>query len=86
VPAADLPKIGLATYWSVVRPCRPGVRREDVDRLAAVGRIFLVLAAIRWVSPELAHPEALCLIRPMAWLRSYQQRLAASVQELETLT
>jgi len=86
VPAIDLTKIDLSVYWSVVRQCWRDAPIETVRRLAAVGRIFLVLAAIRWASPELAHPEAQCLLRPMAWLRSYRERLANSVRELEALT
>ncbi len=86
VPAVDLPLIDLPTYWSAVRPCWPGVRLEDVRRLAAVGRILLQLAGIRWVSPELAHPQALCLIRPMAWLRVFHSRLLDAVRELGALT
>jgi len=86
VPAVDLPLIDLPTYWSAVRPYWPGVRLEDVRRLAAVGRVLLQLAAIRWVSPELAHPKALCLIRPMAWLRVFHSRLLDALRELGTLT
>jgi Phosphotransferase enzyme family len=86
VPAADLPLLDLATYWSVVRAAWPGVRREDVERIAAVGRIFQQLAAIRWVSPSLAHAEALCLVRPMSWLRDMQQRLVDATGSLEALT
>jgi len=86
VPAVDLPLIDLSTYWSVVRPCWPAVRLADIRRLAAVGRTLLQLAAIRWVSPELGQPEALCLVRPMAWLRAYHERLVAAIQELKALT
>ena len=82
VPAVDLTKIDLGTYWSVVHPCWPDVRLEDVQRLAAVGRIFLQLAAIRWVSPELAYDSGLYLSRPMSWLRVFHTRLAEAVTEL----
>ena len=86
VPAADLPLVDLPTYWSAVRPCWPHVRLEDVQRLAIVGRIFLQLAGIRWVSPELAYNRALYLSRPTAWLRVLHQRLADAVRDLEALT
>jgi len=86
VPAVDLPLIDLSTYWSVVRRCWPAVRLADIRRLAAVGRTLLQLAAIRWVSPELGQPQALCLIRPMAWLRVFHERLVAAIRELKALT
>jgi aminoglycoside phosphotransferase (APT) family kinase protein len=86
VPAPDLTLVDLPTYLSVVRPSWPGVRLEDVQRLAAVGRIFQQLAGIRWVSPELAHPQAQCLIRPMSWLRVLHERLVAAQHELGALT
>ena len=82
VPAVDLTRIDLSTYWSVVRCCWPDVRLEEVRRLTAVGRLFLQLAAIRWVSPELAYDSGLYLKRPMSWLRIFHDRLADAVAEL----
>ena len=81
VPAVDLTRIDLPTYWSVVRSCWPTVRLEDLRRLAALGRIFLQLAAIRWVSPELAYDAPLYLSRPLSWLRVLHGRLADAVLE-----
>ena len=85
VPAVDLIRIDLVTYWSVLQPSWPDVRLEDVRRLAAVGRVFRQLAAIRWVSPQLAYDTGLCLSRPMSWLRIYHARLADAVRELGAL-
>ena len=82
VPAVDLTRIHLLTYWSVVRPSWPTVQLEDVRRLAAAGRIFLQLAGIRWVSPELAYNTAPYLRRPMSWLRVFHGRLTDAVLEL----
>jgi len=85
VPAVDLIRVDLPTYWSVVQPSWPDVRLEDVRRLAAVGRVLRPLAAIRWVSPELAYDAPRCLVRPVTWLRIYHGRLADAVRELEAL-
>jgi len=82
VPAVDLTAIDLTTYWSVVQPWWPDAWLDDVRRLAAVGRIFLQLAAIRWASPELAYDSALYLSRPMSWLRIFKGRLTDAVREL----
>ena len=85
VPAADLARIDLPTYWSVVRSAWPDLRLEDVRRLAAVGRIFLELVAIRWISPQLAYDSAAFLSRPLSWLRIMHGRLRDAMQELEAI-
>jgi len=53
-----------------------------VRRLGAVGRIFLELIGIRWVSPQLAYDSPLYLSRPMSWLRVMHGRLSEAVREL----
>ena len=82
-PAADLTRIDLPTYCSVVRSAWPDVELDDVRRLAAVGRVFLQLAALHWVSPELAYETPLYLSRPMSWLRVLHGRLADAVLALD---
>ncbi len=85
IPAADLARIDLPTYWSVVRSVWHHVRLEDVRRLGVVGRIFRELVAIRWVSPQLAYDSPLYLSRPISWLRIMHGRLSDAVRELGTL-
>ena len=85
VPAADLARIDLPTYWSVVRSVWPDVRLEDVRRLGAMGRIFLELVGIRWVSPQLVYDSPLYLSRPMSWLRVMHGRLSDAVRELRAV-
>ncbi len=82
IPAADLARIDLPTYWSVVRSVWHHVRLEDVRRLGVVGRIFRELVAIRWVSPQLAYDSPLYLSRPISWLRIMHDRLSDAVREL----
>ena len=86
VPAVDLPKIDLPAYCDTVRSAWPGVRLEDVRRLAAVGVVFLQLAAIHWVSPELAYDRADHLVRPMSWLRVLHERLEQGLADLRGLS
>ena len=86
VPAVDLTRIDLPTYWATVRPAWPVVQLEHVRRLAAVGRVLLQLVAIHWVSPELRYDSPLYLRRPMSWIRAYQLRLAEAVRQLEEET
>src|SRR5439155_14560323 len=85
IPAADLARIDLPTYWSVVRSVWHDVRLEDVRRLGVVGRIFRELVAIRWVSPQLAYDSPHHLSRPISWLRIMHGRLSDAVRELGAL-
>ena len=86
IPAADLTRIDLPTYWATVRSAWPAVQLEQVRRLAAVGRVLLQLVAIHWVSPELRYDSPLYLRRPMSWVRAYHERLGAAVRRLEEET
>ena len=86
VPAADLARIDLPAYWSVVRSVWPDVRLEDARRLGAVGRIFVQLAALRWASPQLAYDSPRYLSWPMASLRIVHDRLGDAVRELRAVT
>jgi len=82
IPAVDLTKIDLKAYWSVVRRTWPDARPDVLRRLATVGRIFLELAAIRWVSPQLAYDSPVYLVRPLSWLRVFHRRLGAAARAL----
>jgi len=86
VPAADLARIDLPAYWSVVRSVWPDARLEDARRLGAVGRIFVQLAALRWASPQLVYDSPRYLSWPMASLRIVHGRLGDAVRELRAVT
>jgi len=85
IPAVDLTKIDLKAYGSVVRRAWPDARPEVLRRLAAVGRIFLALAAISWVSPQLAYDTPLYLVRPMSWLRVFHRQVGVAARPLRAL-
>ncbi len=82
VPAIDLVRIDLAAYHTVARAIWPDVRFEAVSRLAVVGRILSQLAAIDWVSPQLAYDDPVYMIRPMSWLRDFQTQLGDALRDL----
>jgi hypothetical protein len=87
VPAADLTRIDLPSYVSVLHASWwPGVRLDDVERVAAAGEIFRSLAAMFWVAPQLAYEDYLWLLRPIACFRVYQERLSRDVQRLGAMT
>jgi hypothetical protein len=50
IPAADLTRIDLRTYWSVVQRAWPEVRFGSVEALARGGRLFQALATVDWAS------------------------------------
>jgi len=85
VPAVDLARIDLAAYLAVVQPCWPELRAEDLRRLAACGTVFRALAAIFWVSPQLAYDTAHWLILPLSNLRCYDRQLSEGLGELGAL-
>ena len=80
-PAADLTRVDIAAYWSVAGECW-SLDLEAVRRLATVGQIFRSLAAMSWVSPQLAYDSPLYRSRPMSWLRTIQARLSDAVRAL----
>jgi hypothetical protein len=85
VPAADLARLDVATYQTVVQPTWPELRPDDVRRLAACGTVFRALAAIFWVSPQLAYDTAHWLILPLSKLRCYERQLSEGLVELGAL-
>jgi hypothetical protein len=81
VPATDLTRVDLPSYTSVIHACWwPDVSLQTVERLASVGHVFRLLAAIFWISPQLAYEDYRYLMRPIACLRVFQQRLADAVR------
>lgn len=74
-PAADLTRIDLQVYWSVVRHAWPDLALEGVERLAAVGRLLELLAAVRWESESLKFEDALTRNWAVTCLESWHDHL-----------
>jgi aminoglycoside phosphotransferase (APT) family kinase protein len=53
LPAADLTRIDLRTYWSTIQPDWPHVTFETVESLASAGHVLQWVAAIDWESASL---------------------------------
>lgn len=52
-PAADLTRIDLRAYWSVVREAWPHVGFDAIEGWQAIGRLLEELAAVNWVGETL---------------------------------
>jgi thiamine kinase-like enzyme len=81
VPAADLTRIDLSAYWSVVQASWWRAGLEDVERVAAVGAIFRYISSIFWLVPELA-----LVCKPIASLRVGHRNLTGALQRLRAIT
>jgi aminoglycoside phosphotransferase (APT) family kinase protein len=82
VPAIDLTRIDITAYCAVAQRAWPELHFDAVSRVAVVGRIFSQLAAIDWVSPQLAYEDHLYIIRPMSWLRDFHVQLGDALRGL----
>ena len=80
VPAADLTRIDVATYWSVAREWRECVSLDTVQRLANVGQVFRTLAAIDWESASLRFETRRMISQPLASLAVLLSRLTDAVR------
>ena len=81
-PAADLPRVDLTAYWSVVREYW-SLDLPAIRRLAAVGQVFRFLAAISWASPGLAYGTSELLSFPVASTRALQAGLSNAIRAAE---
>ena len=86
-PVADLaqtqPGADIYAYWESVQAEWPAVELETLERLAAVGTIFRLLAAIDWVTHGLA---SWWVWRTIEYLSVYKSRLSRVVGALEWST
>jgi thiamine kinase-like enzyme len=85
-PAADLSQLpiklpappDLSLYWETVRESWPGLRLDDMRRLAEVGSLFRLLAMIRWEGEELQYQS---VQKAMGSLRIYQAEMTRALQD-----
>ncbi len=55
IPAEDISKVDIPTYWSIVKDYWPRLSIQRLKRLANVGKIFRCLVFLDWLAPSLAH-------------------------------
>jgi aminoglycoside phosphotransferase (APT) family kinase protein len=83
IPAADLTRVDLRAYSAVVRERWPDVDLDAVERVAAFGQIFRLLAAIGWETTNLAFSAPELLIRPLEGIRVLAGQLDDAIRAAE---
>jgi thiamine kinase-like enzyme len=91
VPAADLTRIDLPAYASVVQTSWwRGARLEHVERLAAVGAVFRYVSSTFWAVPHHVNGDPMrqpiSTLRAGHTLRAAHQHLTDAVQTLRAIT
>ena len=88
VPVVDLASSRIYTspcclraYFTKVRESWPTMGFEEVLRMATVGRIFRVIAAIDWASVGLVFEQFDYLIMPVSLMQSYLGRIEDVIRE-----
>ena len=88
IPAVDLAtsriyvsSCCLTEYFSRVRNIWPTLTMDDAVRMATVGRIFRVIAAIDWAAFNLGFQVADWLIQPVSEMESYLGRISDVLRE-----
>lgn len=75
VPAADLTRIDVTTYWACARDWQAGLDLETVRRLAALGQAFCAVAGIDWESTGLRFDSRRVISRELASIDVLARRL-----------
>jgi hypothetical protein len=80
IPAEDISRVDIPTYWLTVRDFWPGSSARAFKRLANAGRIFRCLVFLYWIAPSLAHES---VREPMNYIKSCESWLADLIQAAE---
>ncbi|HZD56579.1 MAG TPA: phosphotransferase [Anaerolineales bacterium] len=77
IPAEDISRVDLATYWSTVRDHWPGLALPALSRLMSVGKVFRCLVFLDWIAPSLASSS---IEQPINELQRCETWLAGLIQ------
>jgi len=75
VPAADLTRIDVDTYWACAREWRSELELDTVQRLVALGQAFCAIAGIAWDSTGLRFDTRRMISRELASIEVLTGRL-----------
>lgn len=76
VPAIDLTRIDVAGYWACAREWRPGLDLDTVRRLAGIGHVLRLVAAIDWDTASIRFDSRRMFSRELASIEVLVRRLA----------
>jgi hypothetical protein len=79
-PAADVGRVDVPAYHSVIQDVWPDLDAQDIDQLAHYGKIIRYVAGVDWESTKL---EYQWLERVMRNMRIYESRLWGLIQVSE---
>ncbi len=54
IPAEDISRVDLPTYWSTIQGYWSGLNIETIRRQTNVGKVFRCLVFLDWIAPRLA--------------------------------
>jgi aminoglycoside phosphotransferase (APT) family kinase protein len=80
VPAEDISRIHIPTYWSVIRERWPKLTVQSLKRLADVGKLFRCIVFLDWIAPSLTQES---VARPINELRRCETWLKDLIRETE---
>ena len=86
VPAADLTRIDVDTYWTCAREWRAGLELDTVHRLVTLGQAFCAIAGIAWDSTGLRFDTRRMISRELASMEVLTRRLVDAARTMGVLS
>ena len=80
IPAEDISRVDIPTYWSTVQTYWPRLSVQAFNRLATVGRIFRCLVFLDWLAPSLQYES---VEQPLNDLRRCETWLADLIRTID---
>jgi hypothetical protein len=80
VPAEDISRVDIPTYWSTVQTYWPRLSIQTLKRLANVGKVFRCLVFLDWIAPHLENES---VEQPMKDLRRCEAWLTSLLRAAE---
>ncbi|MEJ2303378.1 MAG: hypothetical protein P8Y14_17775 [Anaerolineales bacterium] len=80
IPAEDISRVDLPTYWSTVQEYWPTLTIQSLNRLINVGKIFRCLVFLDWIAPSLAFAS---VEQPINDIRRCESWLAGLIRTAE---
>lgn len=80
IPAEDISRVDLPTYWSTIRDNWPNLTIQTLKRLMSVGKVFRCLVYLDWIAPSLAFAS---VERPINHIRRCETWLSDLIRAAE---